>query len=813
MRPPSGDVLRTILAVLLALAAGCGKPDQCRTDGDCGDGLLCDSGQCSAAPPHPPGTAASLIRDGASLLLAARAGADRFAPGGAIAIARSLDGNRWSPVATVGAPGDARAPAIGISGKRVLLAFAAGGDFPGGRFAAGASDRTSVFLASSSDDGAHFAPPQFVNLAPWSFGAPHGRIVQAGNDGLLPVDAWYSADDPDPDHRGDFAVVLRSVDGGTTWSPPTLIARGHREPVLAASGAAATALIRNDAGWLALSESVDGGATWSVPLPFVADARHDADLVRLPDGRLLVVFVGSAPADSIHALLGASAAPRFGPTLFHSLVAPGPGTTLLGPATAPLDDGSFITLTDTPGGSAGVDPAAHSNFSHYRESDLALRSFAAVGAARQLLIDDLLIDRADGATLEVEPPRKTGEILVLADQPWENWIGPGFSTVLNDGGRLRLWYEALPTFGDLNTRLCYAEWQGTAFEKPALGLVAYAGSDANNIVFPTGTLTYAGGSVFIDPNGSPAERYKLVGEGTDAKGVLGVHGAVSPDGLHFTPLPAPVLDAHSDTQNVMFWDDERRRYVLYARNWHDVARGVSRFESVDYRSFATTGEQYVMLADAMDPPRHDLYNSAATKYPFARSTYLAFVSVFDYDADSLSVQLATSRDGIHWTRYREPAWLPLGGPGQFDSKAIYQAPGVVREGDDLSVYYSAFDVGHDALVSARRTGVLSRAVLRLDRFRAARADGAGTLTTVPMAIAGPQLLVNANGRIRAALLDEQGNAIPGFALDDCSGFAGDELNGPITWRGDSSSLRNRLVRVRFELTAARLYAFQFTAGD
>ena len=45
----------------------------------------------------------------------------------------------------------------------------------------------------------------------------------------------------------------------------------------------------------------------------------------------------------------------------------------------------------------------------------------------------------------------------------------------------------------------------------------------------------------------------------------GISGAVSPDGIHWKPLPDPMVITLADTPNVCYYDTQLRKYVLYTR--------------------------------------------------------------------------------------------------------------------------------------------------------------------------------------------------------------------------------------------------------
>ena len=77
--------------------------------------------------------------------------------------------------------------------------------------------------------------------------------------------------------------------------------------------------------------------------------------------------------------------------------------------------------------------------------------------------------------------------------------------------------------------------------------------------------------------------------------------------------------------------------------------------------------------------------------------------------------------------------------------------------------------------------------------------------------AGRCLFVNADalaGFVRAQVEDEAGTPIPGFTFADCTPVVTDSTKAQLRFRGgDLSALRGRVVRLRFEMIAADLYAF------
>ena len=72
--------------------------------------------------------------------------------------------------------------------------------------------------------------------------------------------------------------------------------------------------------------------------------------------------------------------------------------------------------------------------------------------------------------------------------------------------------------------------------------------------------------------------------------------------------------------------------------------------------------------------------------------------------------------------------------------------------------------------------------------------------------------------MRVALCAQDGSALAGYGLEDCLPLIGNDISRRVTWRrkgaatSDVSEHEGRVVRLRFELVDADLYAMQF-AGE
>ena len=201
---------------------------------------------------------------------------------------------------------------------------------------------------------------------------------------------------------------------------------------------------------------------------------------------------------------------------------------------------------------------------------------------------------------------------------------------------------------------------------------------------------------------------------------------------------------------------------------------------------------------------------------------MGWLTYFDRDPKNplLTVRLLTSRDGETWQRPEtgQPL-IDVGAIGEWDRFVIMLtgAP-PIRVGDKLYVYYRGMASRHKPYAGKDEPdhvgGGLGLATLRLDGFASLDAsyDG-GRVTTKPFRTHGRQLRVNAkadSGRLRVEVLDNSGQALPGFGRDDCRVMQADRVDEPVGWKANASleTLHDRPIRLRFHLENVRLYAFR-----
>lgn len=487
-----------------------------------------------------------------------------------------------------------------------------------------------------------------------------------------------------------------------------------------------------------------------------------------------------------------------------------------------------------------------------------------------LFLDDYHVERKKGFSLRLGDVCRDGKPVLIPDQPWEagGIIGDSNCTVIDDNGRLRMWYcianrprnwsrDTMPTEAELaaldeKTRndlmhegeamLCHAVSEdGVDWDKSPACLVEHNDGKATNMLLP-GRM---GATVFIDPVDIPERRYKMIhGYGprlphrvpwsSPTREIFyGIYGSYSPDGLNWTTYPGQIMEWYTDTTNVAYYDKQLGKYVAFVRmnqnlEFRDrgtcpVKRGaehyrtIGRSESDDFFNFPHP-EKIAEPSPRQRRPRAtglDYYNSAAMIHPGTDDVYVMLSSNFYHEQDALQVHLATSRDGVNYSRWIQPLLTP-GTEGLFDSGSVYMATGAVCRGDEMWLYYRGCNWLHGKLPPPPRGGAIGRVRMRRDGFACQEArPGGGELLTTPVKVSGERLTVNldagAGGRLKVELRDLGGAPIPGYTEADADWLFYNDLHRTVTWNGsaDIPSTSSGEVRLRFIGANARLYACEF----
>jgi hypothetical protein len=483
-----------------------------------------------------------------------------------------------------------------------------------------------------------------------------------------------------------------------------------------------------------------------------------------------------------------------------------------------------------------------------------------IGSRKQLLFDDRFLADARDVALVVNPPVKAGPINVAAANA---------PCVVEHEGTCHL-YQGLNGATSLWTSADGIDWRPHG---------QLSGID------DAGPMWTSINSVFIDPKDTEYpfkglyERTPkvMVEPETGRNHVAPVPGGLylcrSRDGIEWDYLPKVAIPFTCDTHNQMLYDPRLDRYAAYVRAFPEVSgpwkhkRCVARVETADLLAMpwphrtnpANKGAgkhdfpyindelDLVMGPDAEDPPRTDLYNPCMHVYPEAEAVYLAFPAMYRcwgygggnssagrdhrgtfFNDGIFETQLAVSRDGVHFTRYRTP-YLPLGmvrntagSEGDLDCGLVLMGIGMLRRGDEIWQYYFGGRRTHEEKQQAEKAGrtgeAIFRTVQRLDGFVSVDAGHrGGEFTTPPLVFAGDRLRLNAAchglGEIWVEIRDAAGQPIPGFTRADAVSIDRNGTAQEVWWKGgpDVSSLAGRPVRLRFEMRSAKLFAFGFGA--
>ena len=473
-----------------------------------------------------------------------------------------------------------------------------------------------------------------------------------------------------------------------------------------------------------------------------------------------------------------------------------------------------------------------------------------IASRRELLVDEHLIDRIDGAPLTLHHPTPR-EIVLVHDRPWEG-SGTGYHSVFQDGDRYRMYYKCWQlTVGDAKVAMPhplftgYAESKdGVHWTRPKLGLFEYDGSAQNNIVLASGKIdgvpTDAGHiAMFKDDNPECAAdaRYKAIVRSPSPNGLLPYK---SPDGLHWSPMakgPAITYGAF-DSQNLAFWDPTRKQYRAYFRYFTEKRRDILTATSDDFVNWSKplpliyTGAPHEHLYTNQIKPYHrapHLLIGFPTRYTDRGKT-----SSYDvlpelehrkqrtaasprYGSVVTEGLLMTSRDARTFKRWPE-AFLRPGPqrPGSWAYGNQYIAWHLVETASALEGAPRELSLYASDSYWTGTSNRLRRYTLRLDGFVSAHAPFAGgEVLTKLLTFSGKQLRLNfsssAAGGVRVEIQDADGEPIEGFALSECPEMYGDSIDRTIGWKSgnDVSQLAGKPVRLRFVLRDADLYAFQF----
>ncbi|HPA19375.1 MAG TPA: FAD-dependent oxidoreductase [Verrucomicrobiae bacterium] len=435
-----------------------------------------------------------------------------------------------------------------------------------------------------------------------------------------------------------------------------------------------------------------------------------------------------------------------------------------------------------------------------------------------LFADDSGVASSTGVVRTTHPAKTRNAPVIEADRPWEGGRVYIYGSVYADepAGPLRLWYMSFP-----NYVLHATSRDGVNWLKPSLHLLPFKDATENNIVHRIHSP-----SVLLDAREpDPAKRYKLLGAKSG-----GYHAAFSADGLHWTAYPKnPVLE-NSDTITLT-QDPITGEYLAFHKRPTKI-RGFGRRAVwlARSRDFQEWGDPELVFApDERDDSwangpdqRTEVYNMSV--YPHAAG-FIGLPTIFRLtkrlpknkvspgqspDDGPIDVQLAISADGRTWQR-PEPRLnvIPRGAPGTFDGGSILGVSSTAAHvGEETWIYYTAMTTTHGGPIPPKRMSI-GRAEWRRHGFVSLDAAGLGRVETKPLRLGGPSLIINADasrGQLRVALLEADGRAIAGYALDDSEPLRADATRWTARWRSKATPPTDRPLQIVVEMTHCRLFS-------
>jgi hypothetical protein len=306
-----------------------------------------------------------------------------------------------------------------------------------------------------------------------------------------------------------------------------------------------------------------------------------------------------------------------------------------------------------------------------------------------------------------------------------------------------------------------------------------------------------------------------------------IRGSVSPDGIHWTSLPEPLVVEYCDTLNTCYYDRTLQKYVLYTRYWSvgprseklppDIRgswtgvgrRSIGRSESSDFRSFSPSSMILEPTPDML--PSESLYTNCRTSIPGAPDSHVMFPAIWNASIDDTTrIAMAASHDGALWH------WVPGGNIlqtqpfGQWNGGCIWALPELIElPNGDWALPYQAHNVPHK-YPRGQRVGGMGYALWPKGRMVALVAEDVGEFTIIPIIAPGRRLKINAL-TLRTGWIKIAANGVEGRSLEDSLPIVGDQPWTRVAWKSgeDLGVEPGQMVTLRIQLKQAELFGLEF----
>ena len=423
-----------------------------------------------------------------------------------------------------------------------------------------------------------------------------------------------------------------------------------------------------------------------------------------------------------------------------------------------------------------------------------------------------------------------------------------FGTVLHDGGKYRMWYQAWPRDWDgRNAQLVgYAESNdGIAWQRPLLGLVEF-GNRPNNLC----NLGMHSPSVFIDPQAPGSHRYRATGWAEAGSPVAdqvvaerGYYTAHSTDGLHWTLDAATPRWPSSDVIMSIYHPQQQRGIAAlkYTPRYLNIPR--RSIWTAELRDGVWSAAHSALIPDEFDDVCAIARGFASGDYygmgmmPAGSGT-VGFIWQFRHTlprtAGRQSGVFGTMDVSLAYQAQPGDRWLHLPGRQDFmshrtftwDRGGIYTASGTVAVGKEQRIYFCGALESHGWYVDDRWQiqekwkqklieGGLDRvgfAYWPADRLFGFRADPEGVLELNLGLIDQPSTLALNYTTLPGGSVRVELPARDGHALADAVPLTGDQIQRIAAWQGGERILPipDQPLIVRLHLERAEVYAYELS---
>ncbi|MBI3923585.1 MAG: hypothetical protein HY318_19355 [Armatimonadetes bacterium] len=483
----------------------------------------------------------------------------------------------------------------------------------------------------------------------------------------------------------------------------------------------------------------------------------------------------------------------------------------------------------------------------------------------ELFLDDELIEMTPGVTRKIHPPTKHRLNPVMRPEHWweGNHVMP-LATLYDPEEKLfKMWYRTGPldhpeeAEGHASYTAYATSIDGLHWEKPLLGAVELAGQRDHNVVLvsaglnPGAVWQAQGKKAFIrsvvrhpDPR-DESEKYVCM---LFDQVLPGAFLGYSADGIHWRTETEPfwrtLVDATAwgdDTLMTLLYDHLKQRWVMYRRvnpqeserlvaqpgdeSWPAPDRGLRNMayaDSADLKHWEN--HRIIMTPDADDPADVEFYGFTPNIF---HQVYVGYLWIYhaDPEDETIDIQLTTSRDGLHFTRCcRREAFIPNGPPDYFDHEiTVGDQPEPIILNDQGYIFYEACNYKHSEEDYSRPHAIITAGLCTFTRDRFVSLE-TGTpapcrVVTKPLVVEHPKLFLNAatwgDGAIQVEVLARDWLPLEGYTAKEANVIKGNALNHPVCWTGsgDLGRLMGKEVRLKFNMTDARLHAMSFDTED